>query len=32
MVHIPVGYGVRASELCDLAVVGPDGLSDVRRY
>lgn len=28
-VRILVGSGVRASELCGLAVVGPDGLSDV---
>ncbi|TMC07674.1 MAG: site-specific integrase [Chloroflexi bacterium] len=29
MVRILVGSGVRASELCGLALVGPDGLSDV---
>jgi integrase len=28
-VRILVGSGVRASELCGLALVGPDGLSDV---
>src|SRR5919198_3477176 len=28
-VRILVGAGVRASELCGLAVVGPDGLPDV---
>ena len=29
MVRVLVGSGVRASELCGLALVGPDGLSDV---
>jgi site-specific recombinase XerD len=29
IVRILVGSGVRASELCGLALVGPDGLSDV---
>ena len=29
MVRILVGSGLRREELCGLAVVGPDGLSDV---